>query len=125
MFTCAEGTGIAKGTLLKIADPATVSKSTSEGDVIIGVAAAEKIASNGTTQIPVHTSGYFKAYLSGAIVAGEPLMNYYDATYQNHVHAAWPTQSLLSGGKTFGMALETGANTESIRVLLNVGGAGA
>ena len=51
-FTCADGTGIEKGTLLKLTDPMTAIATSGAGDAIAGVAAAEKIANDGNTKIP-------------------------------------------------------------------------
>ena len=45
MFTCANATGIEKGTLLKLSDPNTVAAATADNDIFIGIAAEEKIAS--------------------------------------------------------------------------------
>ncbi len=59
-FTCADGTGIEKGAILKMTDPMTASLADGDGDVIAGIAAAEKIANDGNTKIPVYREGIFK-----------------------------------------------------------------
>jgi len=59
-FTCADGTGIEKGAILKIADLNTVSVAGTDNDAVIGIAAEEKIASDGKTKIGVYLSGIFK-----------------------------------------------------------------
>ena len=48
-FTCADGTGIEKGTLLKITDPMTVALAAETADVFAGIAVEEKIANDGNT----------------------------------------------------------------------------
>ena len=64
MFTCANETGIEKGTLLKLSDPNTVAAATADNDIFIGIAAEEKIASDGKTKIAVYTRGIFKMVCS-------------------------------------------------------------
>lgn len=68
-FTCADNTGIEKGTLLQVTDLMTVSASSAQGQDFIGVASEEKIANDGKTMIGVWTSGIFKMTDSGAGVA--------------------------------------------------------
>ena len=58
-FTCADGAGIEKGTLLKMSDPFTVAAATADNDVFAGVAAEEKIANDGKTKIAVYRGGIF------------------------------------------------------------------
>jgi len=60
MFTCADGTGIEKGTILKLTDPRTVAASSADGDICAGIAAEEKIANDGRTEIPVFVDGRFR-----------------------------------------------------------------
>lgn len=69
-FACADGTGIEKGSLLKIADGMVASITAGDTDPIIGVAAGEKIAGNGQVFVSVYTQGIFKAYagLAGVTV---------------------------------------------------------
>ena len=53
-MTCANGTGIEKGTILKMSDPFTVAAVSGTNDTIGGIAAEEKIASDGKTKIAVY-----------------------------------------------------------------------
>ena len=73
-FICADGTGIEKGAVLKLADPNTVSAAAALNDVVGGVCAEEKVASDGKTKVPVYRAGVFKATASGSITAGDPLI---------------------------------------------------
>ena len=59
--TCADGATIEKGTLLVLADPNTVTASTSSsyGSPFGGIAAAEKVASDGSTLISAYMEGVF------------------------------------------------------------------
>ncbi len=72
-FTCADGAGIEKGTLVKMSDPMTVAASAASLDIVGGVTATEKIASDGKTKIAVYRGGIFKAVASGSITVGDPL----------------------------------------------------
>src|SRR3990167_4371998 len=58
--TVANATGIEKGTLMKISsDPRTATATAASGDKFIGIAAAEKVANDGATEIAVYTKGIF------------------------------------------------------------------
>lgn len=113
MFTCADGAGIEKGTLLKLSDPATVAATSADNDVFIGVAAQEKIANDGRTKIAVYLRGVFKMTVSATgstvgknqVVKGANTIGDY---------------TTLDGelGYVIGKALETGTNTETILVLV-------
>lgn len=64
--TCADGTGIAKGALLMLSDPMTVATTTGDTDIIFGVAAEEKVASDGNTSISVYRRGIFRGVAGAA-----------------------------------------------------------
>ena len=75
-FTCADGVGIEKGALLVLSDPMTVATTTGDTDAIIGIAAEEKIASDGKTKIPVYMAGIFKGYAGAAgVTAGQAIIS--------------------------------------------------
>lgn len=75
-FTCADGTGIEKGALLVLSDPNTVATTTGDTDAIVGIAAEEKIANDGRTQISVYTEGIFKGYAGAAgVTAGMAIIS--------------------------------------------------
>jgi len=66
-FTVADGTGIEKGTLLYLeSDPRTAKATSADGQIFVGVAAAEKVASDGSTTLAVYTHGVFDMKDSGA-----------------------------------------------------------
>ena len=69
-FTCADGAGIEKGAILMLSDLMTAATATGDGDPIAGIAAVEKIASDGKVKIGVYRGGIFKGYcgLGGATV---------------------------------------------------------
>jgi len=116
-MTVADGTGILKGTMLKVTDPRTAAAQTATADAFIGIAAAEKVANDGNTSIPVYTYGIFGIEAQAAIMAGERLI---PATEANKVIKADAAGILKA---TVGTALEEAAgDTEVIAVL--IGGMG-
>ena len=114
-FTCADGTGIEKGAILKITDLNTVELADGDGDPVAGIAAEEKIASDGKTKIGVYTQGTFKgiAGATGATV-GQGIMTYNGTGDDNDI-------VVISAGEDncMGTALETAANNETFLFKLN------
>lgn len=115
-FTVADGTGIEKGALLKLTDPRTASASTASKDILAGIAAREKIASDGRTRLSVFTRGIFDMGASGAIPVGSPVMS---AGAVNKVMLA--TTPAASGAAILGYALETAADDEIFQVYVDIG----
>jgi len=105
-FTCANGTGIEKGAVLQMTDPMTASAASAISQFPAGIAATEKIASDGKTKIAVYRDGIFKGTCSGAIAIGDPI----GTDVSNLISKALT----VSGCNVLGIALETGANTETI-----------
>ena len=113
-FTCADGTGIEKGAILKIADPNTVSLAGTDNDNIIGIAAEEKVASDGNTQIAVYLRGIFKGTIgAGGCTAGDALICDASTGADNEMAAAD-----VNSENIIGKALETGTDLETIKFLL-------
>jgi len=74
-FTCADGTGIEKGAILVLTDPMTAATTTGDTDACAGIAAEEKIASDGKTKIAVYREGIFKGYAGLAgVTAGKAII---------------------------------------------------
>lgn len=113
-FTCDNATGIEKGTLLKLTDPATVAAATADNDVFIGVAAEEKIASDGVTKIGVYLRGVFKM----VIEAGNTTTVGQDCVIKGTNTIGGYTTLDDEKGYKVGKALETGAAGESVYVLV-------
>lgn len=115
LMTCANATGIEKGTVLKLADPMTVSATSADNDIVAGIAAEEKIASDGKTTIGVYLRGIFKMVVSSTgttvglnqVVKGANTIGDY---------------TTLDGEKGYviGKALETATNGETCLVLVDV-----
>jgi len=72
-FTVANATGIEKGTVLKLTDDMTAIANDTLGASVAGIAAAEKIASNGNTHLGVYRHGVFRMTASGSITQGDPV----------------------------------------------------
>lgn len=115
-FTVADGTGIEKGTLLEVTDPMTAKLSDGAGDMIAGVAAEEKIASDGKTKIGVYMRGVFRALSDGTIAIGANVMA--DGTNPNELITAATTADAAA---CCGHALEAASDGDTFLFLLNVG----
>ena len=110
-FTVANGTGIEKGAVLTLSDPMTAAQSAAAGDLIAGICAEEKIASDGKTKIGVYRAGIFKMVCSTTastvgldqVIKGANTIGDYTTLDDEK-------------GYKIGKALETGASTETILV---------
>lgn len=120
-YTCADGTGIEKGAVLKLSNPRTVALSSVVYEPIAGVLAAEKIASNGVTQVGVFKRGRFKMKLSGSCTAGHPVASASDANFPNYVCDGMGVAA-VSGSAVMGIFEETGTTGDTVMVYLNCGG---
>lgn len=112
--TVADGTAIAKGTLLKIADPRTASATSADGDKFIGIAAAEKVANDGSTTLAVYTHGIFDLKDSGA---GITVGTYVKVNGANVIATA-DEAGAQGDSEVVGLALETAGAAEVIEVLI-------
>ena len=120
-FTVANATGIEKGALLALTDPMTAATVTGTYDIVAGVAASEKIASDGKTKLAVYRHGIFKAIASGSIVAGDPVSSAADGA-AHFINYVCPSNAAnCSGSKVLGYALETAAAGETFLFDLNIG----
>lgn len=114
-FTCADGTGIEKGSILKLADPMTVSLTTGDTDAVAGIAAEEKIANDGKTQIAVYTRGIFKGYAGAAgVTAGMAIITDTGTGAANELVVAD-----VNSEQIVGRALETATDGETFLFELN------
>lgn len=117
--TVADGTAITKGQVLQLNDPNTGIAPTGPYPMVCGIAAADKIASDGVTKVSVYLYGLFKMTGSGNITVGDPVNV---VTSDNKVvsivnNAGTPLN--LSGNRVLGVARETSTNGETLLVLLN------
>lgn len=119
MMTVANGTGIAKGTVCKLADPLTASAASANEDIIAGISAEEKIASDGKTKTSVYRRGVFKVTASGAVPVGDACG--VAGRDGNLIYSITGTQEMAaSGSRIIGYALETAADAETFLMELNI-----
>ena len=120
MFKCDDTNALAKGALLELTESMTVVINSGQGVPIAGVAAAEKIANDGVTMIPVYMGGIFKAIAGAAVAIGVALMA--DAT----VNQVETSTGLTVGAAQLGYSLEAPSGVgQSFLMRLNPGGSGA
>jgi hypothetical protein len=120
-YTCATGTGIAKGTFLKNADPSTASASTGTGDPFIGFAHADVNKSTDTsfnteTSITAEKGGMYELVASGNIVVNALVKTAAPGNYVMQCTAADIAQGLYSMNIIVGVAREAGSADETINV---------
>ena len=108
-FTCADGTGIEKGTVLKLTDPATVAAADGDTDIVAGIAAEEKIANDGKTTIAVYTRGIFKGFAgaAGVTVGAAIITDVATGAANELVNADVNSENIV------GRSLETATDTQS------------
>ena len=116
-FTCADGAGIEKGTVLQLTDPYTVSATSGDNQVVIGIAAEEKIANDGRTKIGVYVRGIFKMVVDAGDTTTVGLDCVVRAAYAIGLYDTLDDEK----GLVIGRALETGAAGETVLVLLGKG----
>jgi hypothetical protein len=112
--TVADGAGIAKGTLLKITDDRTGAATGADNDPFIGIAAAEKVANDGSTTLAVYTHGVFRLRGSAAIAVGERV----SISGANTITKVAAADLLFSN---VGVALETIGEAGTIEILVRAG----
>jgi len=121
-MTCADGTGIEKGTLLKMTDPNTAAASAAANDIIVGVAYTEKVASDGNTQCSVLTGpgDELRAFASGSVSVGDALVSAVPAGNNLLASASGLTPTDLSGSTIVGYSKETATVGQSFKYVLNI-----
>ena len=108
-MTCADGVGIEKGAILKMGDLMTVALADGDGDIVAGIAAEEKIASDGKTKIGVYRAGIFKGYAGTAGVTVGLAIDTDASTSDSNELANAP----VTTGNYVGIAFETATSAES------------
>ena len=110
-ITVADGTGIEKGTILSGVDARGGEATSTAGEYPVGITAAEKVASDGSTNVACYTHGIFDLKTSTALTPGQAVM--------------MSGANIISGagtaiGQAFGRCLEEGAIDETVEVLVNI-----
>lgn len=112
--TVADGALIEKGTILKLTDPNTGVASGADGDIFLGIAAYEKVASDGSTRMSVHRHGVFDLKDSGSGIAVGAFVKIAGA----NLIATADDDQVEASGEVVGMALQTASASEVIEVLV-------
>jgi len=107
-FTCSDGAVITKGDLLSLDDNRTVSGVSLTSHAFAGIAAADKVAGDGQTQIACYTNGIFGLYSDGAINIASGVM--VEVSGVNVVEIA-DLAEVEDYGKCVGKALDSVAAT--------------
>jgi hypothetical protein len=114
-FTCADGTGIEKGAILKLSDYMTASTTTGDGDHIAGIAAEEKIANDGKTKIAVYRRGIFIGTAgTGGVTAGQAIDTDTSTSAANKL-----ADAPVNGESIVGIAFETATSNQTFLFELN------
>lgn len=110
-FKVADGSAIALGDFLELADPMTVTAHSTNVDTpIVGIAAHEKVANDGNLFITAITNCIFKAtILSGGSCTIGDLVSMGNAAGQVNLHTTLDFEK----GWTVGRAYEDGASTHT------------
>ncbi|MCK5644282.1 MAG: DUF2190 family protein [Gammaproteobacteria bacterium] len=113
--TVADGTAIAKGTIMKLsADPRTAAASSADNEIFIGIAMEDKILNSGITDLTVGRGGIWDMKDDSAgvtlgkicMIKGANLIADTDATSTEM-------------GQNIGLVLETASASEVVQVLVN------
>jgi len=114
-FTVADGAGIEKGSVMEISDPNTVAVTNGDDDKIIGIAAEEKIASDGKTKLGVYMRGIFRGYAGAAgVTVGRAIISDTATGAANELVVADANSEGI-----IGTALETATDGQTFLFLLN------
>lgn len=114
-YTVADGTGIAKGTLLKLTSPNTAAAASADDDICAGIAMFEKVASDGSTEITAALDGVWGISCSAA---GITVGNQVSISGADEVKIFTTLDHEV--GRILGRALQTTAGGEVIKVRLNI-----
>lgn len=114
-MTVADGTGIEKGSVLKMTDPNTAVLADGDTDIVAGIAAEEKIANDGKTKLAVYKRGIFRGFAgaAGVTVGAAIITDVATGAANELVNADVNSENIV------GRALETAADTESFLFELN------
>ena len=115
-FTVADGTGIEKGTHLKMTDNFTAIITSGAADMFAGIASEEKVANDGKTKLGVYMRGIFKGTAGGTITTGDAIQSETGSTNEFLTLAA-----ASDNAAGCGIALQDATDGQTFFFLLNVG----
>ena len=112
-YTVADGTAIPKGTLMEMTDPGTAIKVSGAGVPIAGITAVEKVVNSGVLKMACLTNVIVQATVGGSGTA----------TLGSYVRSAGSDNTITVSttldhetGKGFAKSMETGGNSEVIKI---------
>jgi len=114
-YTVADGTFIPKGSLMYLSGDRTITISSAQGQIFVGIAATEKVANDGSTTLAVYTNGIFDLLDSGS---GMTLGDVCKLAGVNTVSTS-DEAGALATHEHVGLVLEeaTAAETVAVRIL--------
>lgn len=113
-FTCSDSIAIPKGSVMEINDPMTVTITNADSDKIVGIAAEEKVANDGKTEIGVYLRGIFKGFAGvDGVTVGRAIRMDSTADVNEFSVASANEEGIV------GTSFETASNLESFKFLLN------
>lgn len=115
-YTVANATAISKGTLMRHSGDNTIAASAGIGVPFAGIAAADKVASDGATTLAVYTHGFFD--LKTSELAGIRRGDMVSLSGANQIRRAISTDFI--SGAIVGKATEDGDDAEVIKVFVRV-----
>ena len=115
-YTVANGTGIAKGTLMELSGDRTIRAHSAVDIPIVGVASAEKVINDGSTTLSVWTDGIFDLTAAAAGVTARGAMCAGSGT-ANMITVADANDLIQSSD--VGQCLEAHGNDEVAAVRIN------
>ena len=105
-FTVADGTAIAKGSVLKMTNGRVAILADCDGDICAGIAARDKIASDGRTQLAVFRRGIFTGTAGVAgVTVGEAIQTDVSTSSANRL-----VDADVNSEQIVGIALATAAS---------------
>ena len=122
-WTVADATAVTKGAICKMTDPRTAILSDGGAQPVAGIAARDKVASDGRTNLAFYYDGIFDVVASGAINLGA-WCETGDTGSLNYVQQAKIFTSggapyvSSSGAQLLGKALETASDNETFQMRL-------
>ena len=114
-YTVADGTGIEKGTIMELSGDKTIQANQTDNTPCVGIAAHEKVASDGSTTLAVYTDGIFDCLTdAGSDALGVAMSSSATANTLQTADAA----DLLNWA-VLGNILEAAGNAEVVAVRVN------
>lgn len=101
-FIVSNTVGIEKGAICVLSDPMTATANSSTGEVFAGIAAVEKIANDGRTELGLYRDGYFRMYAAGGPTVA--IGSWVTTSGANTIRLATEAEVVL--GKGIGIAME-------------------